>query len=44
MLQQTDKYFWNFANNSLLIFTLALFFTISTIPVKGAVRKNETAC
>ena len=41
MLQQTDKYFWNFANNSLLIFTLTFFFTISTIQVNGAKEQFE---
>jgi len=42
MLQQTYKYFWNFANNSLLIFTLTFFFTISTIQVQGAKEQFET--
>ena len=41
MLQQTDKYFCNFANNSLLIFTLTFFFTISTIQVNGAKEQFE---
>jgi len=41
MLQQTDKYFWNFANNSLLIFTLTFFFIISTIQVQGAKEQFE---
>jgi len=42
MIQRINKYFWNLANNSLLIFTLALFFTISTIQVNGATEQFET--
>jgi len=42
MIQRINKYFWNLANNSLLIFTLALFFTISTIQVNGAKEQFET--
>gem|GEM_PF-6422114 len=41
MIQRINKYFWNLANNSLLIFTLALFFTISTIQVNGAPEQFE---
>lgn len=41
MIQRINKYFWNLANNSLLIFTLALFFTISTIQVNGAKEQFE---
>ncbi len=41
MIQRINKCFWNLANNSLLIFTLALFFTISTIQVNGAKEQFE---
>jgi hypothetical protein len=42
MIQRINKYFWSLANNSLLIFTLALFFIISTIQVNGAKEQFET--
>jgi len=41
MLEQTDKYFWNFADNSILFFTLTFFFIISTIQVQGAKEQFE---
>ncbi len=42
MIQRINKYFWSLVNNILLIFTLALFFTISTIQVNGAKEQFET--
>jgi len=41
IIQRINKYFWSLVNNSLLIFILALFFTISTIQVNGAKEQFE---